>query len=103
MQKTKPPYLSIAFMIIGAICITLAILNPFAKIPAATRTQVKAIEAKKDSIVITARTESKSNVTRAQVLQKSLPREEPKITDTTYASMCEYITNYRVSATLEAQ
>jgi len=95
MQKTKPPYLSIAFMIIGAIFLTLAILNPFAKIPATTRTQVKAIEAKKDSIVTTARTESKNNVTRAQVLKKSLPREEPIITDTTYAAMCEYITNFK--------
>jgi len=101
-MQNKPPYLSIALIVICTGLLLYIILR-HASIPAATSTQVKAIEAKKDSIGVTARTESKSNVTRAHVLQKSLQREEPIITDTTYAAMCEYIANYRPSATIESE
>lgn len=100
-MKNKTAYIIIALLLIIAGLITGIALRP--SIPPVTRTQVRIIEAKKDSIVTTARAKSKLNVTRAQVLKKSLPREEPKITDTTYAAMCEYITNYRTSATIDAE
>ena len=100
-MKNKPRYIIIALLLVISGLIAYITLSP--TVPPVTRTQLKAIKAKKDSIVTVAKYKSKNNVTRAQVLQKSLPRETPKITDTTYAAMCEYIANYKPSASIEAE
>jgi len=94
MEKTKPPYLSIALLAIIAGLLIYIIARP-TNVPATTKQQVERIEAKKDSIITKAKIKSNNQVARAAAITKSLPREKPIIRDTTYATMCEYITSYR--------
>jgi len=98
MQKTKPPYISIALFIICAGLLIYILARPDNVTPT-TKKQVDIIQAKKDSIITIAKIKSKNQVARAAAITKSLPREKPIITDTTYAAMCEYITSYRSANT----
>jgi hypothetical protein len=57
--------------------------------------KIDTLETKRTSILDFISNESETNAARVKKITKSLKDEKITIPDTTYAAMCEYITNYR--------
>jgi len=56
---------------------------------------VDSLSGKRDEAVENIKTSSQQSADKATNLIKSLPNEKFTIKDTTYSTMCDYLTNYR--------
>jgi len=101
IQKYFVPSIILLLIVIAVLIWTMANMTTNVKIDKKT-TEKNQIQKKNDSLSVK-RTEeitkiidnSQANAVRADHLIKKLPNEKTIIRDTTYAAMCEYITNYR--------
>lgn len=59
------------------------------------KTRIDSLETKRTAIIDTLVNKSQSRADRANKITKTIKHEKIIIRDTTYAAMCEYLSNYR--------
>jgi len=101
IEKLFYPVIAIAVIIIAVLIFTMSNMSTSVKIDKKTdekktlQKKVDSLSAKRTEEITKITKTSQANAVQAKKLIKNLPNEKTIIRDTSYAAMCEYITNYR--------
>lgn len=101
IEKLFYPVIAIAVIIIAILIFTMSNMSTSVKIDKkidekkTVQKQIDSLSAKRTEETKKIINTSQANAFQAKKLIKNLPNEKTIVRDTSYAAMCEYITNYR--------
>jgi len=101
IEKLFYPVVAVAVIIIAILIFTMSNMSTSVKIDKKTdekktvQKKIDSLSAKRTEEITKITKTSKDNAVQAKKLIKNLPNEKTIVRDTSYAAMCEYITNYR--------
>jgi len=101
IEKLFYPVIAIAIIIIAILIFAMSNMSTSVKIDKKTdekktvQKQIDSLSAKRTEETKKIINTSQANAVQAKKLIKNLPNEKTIVRDTSYAAMCEFITNYR--------